>query len=169
MNKNQISNFKFLILAAMVFVLGMSSCSSSSDDDQPEVALATQVVGIYTGNEIFIVDNEESSNETKVYQFTKANDMTVDLEIPEVGMGMMTIPSFFVKGISLSKEGNSIKGKLASYEGTVKGADGSDKAYTITDLSVLFTDGYAVVTYTLKYGKMPFPFTGSFTGSKTVN
>lgn len=160
--------FVTMTLAVMAFVFGMISCSSSDDDDQPAEALATQVVGIYTGNEIFVVNNEESSNETKVYQFTKANDVTVDLEIPEVGMGMMTIPSFPIKGISLSKEGNSIKGKLASYEGTVKGTDGSDKTYTITDLSVLFTDGYAVVTYTMKYGKMPFAFTGSFTGSKTV-
>jgi hypothetical protein len=81
-------------------------------------------------------------------------------------MGMMTIPSFSVKGITLSKDGNTIKGRLASYEGTVKGADGSDKAYTITDLTVLFSDKTVVVTYTLKYGKMPFPFTGSFTGKR---
>ena len=156
-----------MTMAAIAFMFGMVSCSS--DDDEPEVAAASQVAGSYTGNEIFVVDAEESSNETKTYEFTKTSDVSVDLNIPEVGMGMMTIPSFSVKGITLSKDGNTIKGRLASYEGTVKGADGSDKAYTITDLSVLFTDGYAVVTYTLKYGKMPFPFTGSFTGSKTVN
>ena len=160
-------NLITMTIAAVAFVMSMSSCSSSSSNDEPQ-PLVTQVIGSWTGNEIFMVDNEESSNETKTYGFTKATEVSVDMMIPEVGMGMMTIPSFPIKGISLSKEGNSIKGKLASYEGTVKGADGSDKAYTITDLSVLFTDGYAVVTYTLKYGKMPFPFTGSFTGSKTV-
>ena len=158
--------FVTMTLAVMAFVFGMISCSSSDDDDQPAEALATQVVGIYTGNEIFVVNNEESSNETKVYQFTKANDVTVDLEIPEVGMGMMTIPSFPIKGISLSKDGNTVKGKLASYEGSVKGADGSDKTYTITDLTALFSDKTVVVTYSLKYGRMPFPFTCTFTGTK---
>ena len=160
----KIKSFMTMMVAAVVIVLGVCSCGS--DDDEPEAPVANQVVGSYTGNEIFVVDNEESSNETKAYEFIKDNDVTVDLVIPEVGMGMMTIPSFSVKGISLSKDGSSIKGKLASYEGTVKGADGSDKAYTITDLTALFNDNHVVVTYSLKYGKMPFPFTGSFTGSK---
>lgn len=164
----KIRSFMMMTMAAMAFVFGMSSCGGD-DDDAPESPVASQVVGYYTGNEVFWVDNEESSNETKVYEFTKVNDFTVDLVIPQVGMGMMTIPSFPVKGIGLLKDGNSIKGKLVSYEGTVKGGDGTDKAYTITDLTVLFSDNHVVVTYTLKYGKMPFPFTGSFTGSKTLN
>lgn len=154
-----------MTLAAMALVMSFSSCSKDDDDNKVE-AVATQVVGSYTGNEIFVVDNEESSNETKTYEFTKASDVTVDLVIPEVGMGMMTIPSMYVKDITLSKDGNTIKGKLASYEGTVKGADGSDKAYTITDLTVLFSGKTVVVSYTLKYGRMPYPFTASFTGVK---
>lgn len=154
-----------LTMAAMAFVMSLSSCSSS-DDDTPEVAVAAQVAGSYTGTEIFVVDKEESSNETKTYQFTKVSEVSVDLQIPEVGMGMMTIPSFPIKGISLSKDGNTIKGKLASYEGSVKGADGSDKAYTITDLTVLFEDKFVSVTYTLKYGRMPFPFECKFTGTR---
>ena len=154
-----------LLLAAMAFVFGMSSCGSS-DDDAPEAPLATQVAGSYTGNEIFVVDNEESSNETKTYQFSKVTDVSVDITVPEVGMGMMTVPSFPIKGISLSKDGNDIKGKLASYEGTMKGADGSDKAYTVTDLTARFSDKTVVVYYSLKYGRMPFPFTCAFAGNK---
>ena len=156
--------FLTMTVAVMAFVVSMSSCSK--DDDAPEVAVADQVAGSYTGNEIFVVDGDESSNETKTYQFTKVSDVSVDLQIPEVGMGMMTIPSFPIKGISLSKDGNTIKGKLASYEGSVKGADGSDKAYTVTDLTVLFSDKTIVVTYTLKYGRMPYPFACTFTGTK---
>ena len=153
-----------MTLAAVAFVFSMSSCSS--EDDEPEVAVATQVAGSYTGNEIFVVDNEESSNETKTYEFAKASEVSVGMIIPEVGMGMMTIPSFSVKGITLSKDGNTIKGKIASYEGTVKGGDGSDKAFTVSNLTALFSDKTVVVTYTLKYGKMPFPFAGTFTGTK---
>ena len=152
------------MMVATAFMFGVCACGS--DDDEPEVAVAAQVVGSYTGNEIFVVDNEESSNETKTYDFTKATDVSIDMTVPEVGMGMMTIPSFPVKGISLSRDGNTIKGKLASYEGTVKGADGSDKAYTVTDLTALYSDKTMVVTYTLKYGRMPFPFTCTFTGTK---
>ncbi len=167
MMKVQSSKFKVqsLLLAAMAFVFCMSSCGSD-DNDAPEAPLATQVAGSYSGNEIFVVDGDESSNETKSYQFTKVTDVSVDLQIPEVGMGMMTIPSFPIKGISLSKDGNTVKGKLASYEGSVKGADGSDKTYTITDLTALFSDKTVVVTYSLKYGRMPFPFTCTFTGTK---
>ena len=153
-----------MMMAATAFLFGMSSCGG--DDDAPEAPLAAQVVGSYTGNEIFVVDGDESSNETKTYQFTKVSDLSVDLQIPEVGMGMMTIPSFPIKGISLSKDGNTVKGKLASYEGSVKGADGSDKTYTITDLTALFSDKTVVVTYSLKYGRMPFPFTCTFTGTR---
>ena len=155
-----------MTLVAMAFVMSLSSCSKDDDDDKKVEALATQVAGSYTGNEIFVVDGEESSNETKSYEFAKASDVSVDMTIPEVGMGMMTIPSFQVKGIALSKDGNTIKGKLASFEGTVKGADGSDKAYAVTDVTALFNDKTVVVTYSLKYGKMPFPFTASFTGVK---
>lgn len=155
-----------MTLVVMAFVMSLSSCSKDDDDDKKVEALATQVAGSYTGNEIFVVDGEESSNETKSYEFAKASDVSVDMTIPEVGMGMMTIPSFQVKGIALSKDGNTIKGKLASFEGTVKGADGSDKAYAVTDVTALFNDKTVVVTYSLKYGKMPFPFTASFTGVK---
>ena len=154
-----------MTMAAMAFVFGMSSCSSSNDD-APEVAVADQMAGSYTGNEVFVVDNEESSNETKTYQFSKVTDVSVDITVPEVGMGMMTVPAFPIKGISLSKDGNTIKGKLTKYENSVKGADGSDKAYTISDLTALYSDKTVVVTYTLKYGKMPFPFTCTFTGTK---
>ena len=163
----QSSKFKVqsLLLAAVTFMFGACSCGSD-DKDEPEVAVATQVAGSYTGTEIFVVDGEESSNETKTYVFSKATDTSVDLVVPEVGMGMMTIPSVTVKGIALSKNGNTIKGSVASYEGTVKGADGSDKAYTITDLTALFVDNSLVVKYSMKYGRMPFPFECTFTATK---
>ena len=160
----KIKSFMTMTMAAMAFVVSMSSCSS--DDDEKAEPVATQVAGSYTGKEIFVVDNEESSNETKTYQFTKASDVTVDLVIPEVGMGMMAIPSITVKGIPLSKDGNTIMGKLALFEGTVKGADGSDKAYTVSDVTALFSDKTVVVTFTLKYGRIPYPFTATFTGNK---
>ncbi len=152
------------MIAAMATVLGTSSCSS--DDDEPEAPVATQVAGSYTGNEVIMVDNDESSNETKTYEITKASDTSVDMTVPEWGMGMMTIPSFIVKNIPLAKSGNTITGKVASYSGTVKNAKGEEKAYVVSNVALMFSDKKVVGTYSLKYGNMPFLMTTTFTGTR---
>ena len=161
--------FMTMTLAAMAFVFGMSSCSSSNDDE-PEVPVATQVAGSYTGTEIVLVNAEESSNETKTYQFTKVTDVSVDMVIPEVGMGMMTIPSIPVKNIPLTKNGNSITGKLDMYppseDITVKNAQGEEKKFNIKDLTFILSDKTIAVTFSLKYGNMPMWMDFQFTGSK---
>ena len=159
----KIKSLMTMTLAAVAFVFSMSSCSSN--DDEPEVVVADQVVGSYTGTEVLTVMGEADES-TETFEFTKGSDVSVDVTLPKYGEGMMTVPALSVKGITLSKDGNTIKGKVASYEGTVTGSDGTEKAYTVTDLTALFSDKTVVVTYTLKYGKMPFPFTGSFTGTK---
>jgi hypothetical protein len=157
--------FLTMALAAMAFVASMSSCSK--DDDEPEVAVAAQVAGSYAGNEIVIVDNEESSNDTKTYEFTKTTETSVDMSVPEIGMGgMMSIPAFPVKGIVLTKNGNTITGKLATYSGTVKNAKGDEKAYTVSDITVIFSEKTVVATFALKYGSMPFVMMTTFTGTK---
>ena len=58
----KIKSLTIALIASLAIVLGTSSCSS---DDEPEAPVATQVAGSYTGNEVIMVDNEESSNETK--------------------------------------------------------------------------------------------------------
>ncbi|MBQ2211058.1 MAG: hypothetical protein II404_14050 [Prevotella sp.] len=153
-----------MMMAAMAFVFGMSSCGS--DDDAPEAPLATQVAGSYSGNEVVIVDNEESSNETKTYQINKASDTSIDIVIPSVGMGMMTIPAVTVKNIPLVKDGNTIKGALANYEGTLTADDGTEKAYTVSNLVILFSDKTVVATFAEKYGRMPFSLYTTFTGTQ---
>ena len=158
-----------MMMAAMAFVFGVCSCSS--DDDEPEVALATQVVGSYTGPEVIMVMGEESSSGTSTYAFTKATDTSVDMMIPESGeMGRMMIPKLPVKNITLTKHGNSIMGSLDSYTGTVINAAGDEKAYTISGLAVFFEDvpqGKAVaVTFSLKYGNMPMTMETTFTGDR---
>ena len=158
-------SFMTMMMAAVAIVLGVSSCSS--DDDEPEVPAAAQVVGNYTGPEIIKVEGEEeeSSNETKTYVFAKMSDTSIDMTVPEMGMGMMTIPSFSVKNIPLAKSGNTITGKLASYSGTVKNAKGEEKAYVVSNVALIFGDKTVVATYSLKYGNMPFIMTTKFTGT----
>ena len=156
--------FLTMTMVAMAFVFGMSSCGSD-DKDEPEAPVANQVVGSYTGSEVLTVMGEaDESDET--FEFTKATDVSVDMTLPQYGEGMMTVPALPVKGIMLTKSGNTITGKLAQYEGTVKGADGSEKAYTVSDVTVIFNDKTVVMTFTQKYGNMPFAFEGMFTGSR---
>ena len=158
----KIKSLTIALIASLATVLGTSSCSS---DDEPEAPVAAQVAGSYTGNEVIMVDNEESSNETKTYEITKVSDTSVDMTVPEWGMGMMTIPSFVVKNIPLAKSGNAITGKLASYSGTVKNAKGEEKAYVVSNVALIFNDKTVVATYSLKYGNMPFLMTTTFTGT----
>ena len=158
----KIKSLTIALIASLATVLGTSSCSS---DDEPEAPVATQVAGSYTGNEVIMVDNEESSNETKTYEITKVSDTSVDMTVPEWGMGMMTIPSFVVKNIPLAKSGNTITGKLASYSGTVKNAKGEEKAYVVSNVALIFNDKTVVATYSLKYGNMPFIMITKFTGT----
>jgi hypothetical protein len=154
-----------MTLAALAFVVSMSSCSK--DDDAPEVAVAELVAGTYSGNEIVMVMGEESSNETKIYSFEKVTDTSVDMLIPEMGMGgHMSIPALQVKNIPLKKNGNTIVGELASYAGTVINADGAEKAFTITGLVILIDGNNIAVTYSLKYGNMPMSMETTLIGTK---
>ena len=159
----KIKSLMTMALAMMAFVVSMSSCGS--DDDEPVVAVADQVIGSYTGTEVLTVMGEADES-TETFEFTKASDMSIDVTLPKYGEGMMTVPALPVKGIMLTQNGNTITGKLAKYEGTVKTADGSDKAYTVSDLTVIFSDKTVVVTFTQKYGNMPFAFEGQFTGTR---
>ena len=185
-----------LSTVAVTIAMGMCSCSKDKDEPEVAVAeqvvgsytgneimtvmgdpdestktfvftKASQVAGSYTGQEIIMVDNDESSNETKIYEFAKASDTSIDMTVPEAGMGgMMTIPSFSVKNIMLTKSGNSIIGRLATYDGTVTNAKGEEKAFNVKDITVMFSDNSVVVTFTLKYGNMPFALVTNFTGTK---
>ena len=159
----KIKSLMTMALAMMAFVVSMSSCGS--DDDEPVVAVADQVIGSYTGTEVLTVMGEADES-TETFEFTKASDVSVDVTLPKYGEGMMTVPALPVRGILLTQSGNTITGKLAKYEGTVKSADGSDKAYTVSDLTVIFSDKTVVVTFTQKYGNMPFAFEGQFTGTR---
>jgi hypothetical protein len=164
----KIRKFMAMMVAAIAITVGMSSCGS--DDDDQEAAVAAQVAGAFNGHEVLTVSAGGSTSDftrDTAYVFTKATDTTLDLTIPAMDdMGHMSIPALSVKGISLTTDGKTINGTLDSYAGTALTADSVEKAFTVTDLVVVFSDKAAVVTYTLKYGNMPFPFAGQFTGVK---
>ena len=159
----KIKSLMTMALAMTAFAVSMSSCGS--DDEQPLVAVADQVVGSYTGTEVLTVMGEADES-TETFEFSKASDVSIDVTLPKYGESMMTVPALPVKGIMLTQSGNTITGKLDKYEGTVKTADGSEKAYTVSDFTVIFSDKTVVVTFTQKYGNMPFAFEGQFMGTK---
>ena len=157
--------FLTMMMAVMAIVVSMSSCSK--DDDTPEVAVATQVAGSYSGNEVVMVMGEESSNELKTYVLAKSSDTSVDMTIPEMGMGgHMTIPALPVKNIPLTKSGNTITGKVDKYEGTVTNAAGDAKNFSISNLALVISDKTVAVTFSLKYGNMPMSMETTFSGVK---
>ena len=151
-----------MTMAAVALVFGVSSCGSD-DADVPEAPVATQVAGPYTGTETLTVMGEPDES-TETFEFTKATDVSVDVTLPEYGEGMMTIPALPVKGIMMTKSGNTISGKLDKYEATTE----AGKAYTISDIVVLFSDNTVVMTFKMKYGNMPFDFEGQFTGNRLL-
>ena len=159
----KIKSLMTMALAMTAFVVSMSSCGSDDDEPVKLVAVADQVVGSYTGTEVLTVMGEADES-TETFEFTKASDVSVDVTLPKYGEGMMSVPALPVKGIVLTQSGNTITGKLDKYEGTVKTADGAEKAYTVSNLTVIFSDKTVVVTFTQKYGNMPFAFEGQFTG-----
>jgi hypothetical protein len=155
------------VMAAAAVVLGMSSCGSDDDNGaEAPVAVATQVEGSYSGNEVIKVMGDESSNETKTYEFVKASDTALDLTVPASGEGMMMIPALPVKNIPLTKSGDIITGKLDTYESKVTTAQGAEKNYTISNLVVIFNDKTVAVTFSLKYGNMPMSMETTFAGEK---
>lgn len=160
-----------MAMGAVALVLGVCSCSSN-DDDEPEVAVVTQVVGTYTGDEVITIMGEPEDGKA-TFQFTKASDTSIDMVIPQSGDGGMVIPPLTVKNIPIAKADKSIVGRLTSFAGTVINSAGAEKAFTVSDLMVVFEDvpqGKAVVvTYVLKYGSMPFDMVTAFNGLQAVN
>ena len=153
-----------MTMAAVALVFGVSSCGSD-DADVPEAPVATQVAGPYTGTETLTVMGEPDES-TETFEFTKATDVSVDVTLPEYGEGMMTIPALPVKGITLTKSGNTITGKLKEYKDKIKNAKGEEKDYLVTNVTVIFSDKTVAMTFTLHYGSMPNDFEGQFTGTR---
>ena len=145
----------------------------TTEDDADDTVVPRFLMAGGDPNYLTFIDESE-----KVFQFTKANDTTVDMVIPAYGEGMMTLPELPVKGIILAKQDEYIAGVLpidpttgtASYSGKVKNAKGEEKTYVVSDFMVLYSgkDNDIMVTFKLKYGNMPFDFDGVFTGKKLL-
>lgn len=162
----KINNFLKVMMAALAIVIGVSSCDS---DDDSEVAVADEVVGSYTGEQVITIMGEPE-DDTATFKFVKSSDSSIDMIIPQSGEGMMVIPALTVKNIPLTKYNNGASGTLDSFTGTVTNAKGEEKTFTVSKLMVVFDTNpkgkTVVATYVLKYGSMPFEMVTTFNGNK---
>ena len=150
-----------MMFASVALLVGTTSCGD--DDDDKVVSVAEAMAGEYNGDlGISVMGTEVKSEGT--FKVTKADGTHIDL----------TLPSLDVKNIQTTAETEITVGDqkvkaytatLDSYSGSIT-VNGEEKAYTITNLSVAVTGNACVVTYTLKYGKMPMAMEATFQGTR---
>ena len=160
-----------MMFASIALLVGTTSCGD--DDDDKVVSVAEAMAGEYNGDlGIRVMGTEVKSEGT--FKVTKADGTHIDLTLPAAGEGAMALPSLDVKNIQTTAETEITVGDqkvkaytatLDSYSGTIT-VNGEEKAYTITNLSVAVTGNACVVTYTLKYGKMPMAMEATFQGTR---
>ena len=159
----KITKFLAMMVAAVTMTMGFSSCGD--DDDETAGGASFKVEGTYSGDELLTVMGKPFDRTTN-YTFTQSSENTVDLVIPAIDAeDHMSLPELKIEGVVLTAGDNTVTGKLDSYEGTVMVND-VEKAYTVSDVTVIFSEKSVSVVYTLKYGNMPFAFAGTFTGTK---
>ena len=150
------------MFASVALLVGTTSCGD--DDDDKVVSVAEAMAGEYNGDlGISVMGTEVKSEGTHI-----------NLTLPAAGEGAMALPSLDVKNIQTTAETEITVGDqkvkaytatLDSYSGSIT-VNGEEKAYTITNLSVAVTGNACVVTYTLKYGKMPMAMEATFQGTR---
>ncbi|MBR5763860.1 MAG: hypothetical protein IKX93_04480 [Bacteroidaceae bacterium] len=167
----RLKSFITMMFASVALLVGTTSCGD--DDDDKVVSAAEAMAGEYNGELGISVMGTEVKSEG-IFKVTKADGTHIDLTLPAAGEGAMALPSLDVKNIQTTAETEITVGDqkvkaytatLDSYSGTIT-VNGEEKAYTITNLSVAVTGNACVITYTLKYGKMPMAMSATFQGTK---
>lgn len=149
------------------------------------VSLTDNFVGSYKGEDKISVGGlfSYTSSEAVTYKVTANEDGTVNLTVPEetfkkTMMGNLTLSSYTISKIPYDE---SKKAFIKAYKDDKikfhliikddKGAVTSDKEYTFDSRICKVTitkgaDGKLTVSNTYQMGKMPFPISGTFTGTK---
>ena len=148
-------------------------------------SLTDNFVGSYKGEDKISVGGlfSYTSSEAVTYKVTANEDGTVNLTVPEetfkkTMMGNLTLSSYTISKIPYDE---SKKAFIKAYKDDKikfhliikddKGAVTSDKEYTFDSRICKVTitkgaDGKLTVSNTYQMGKMPFPISGTFTGTK---
>nr|WP_311146760.1 calycin-like domain-containing protein [Prevotella denticola] len=148
-------------------------------------SLTDNFIGGYKGEDKISVGGlfSYTSSEAVTYKVTANEDGTVNLTVPEetfkkTMMGNLTLSSYTISKIPYDE---SKKAFIKAYKDDKikfhliikddKGAVTSDKEYTFDSRICKVTitkgaDGKLTVSNTYQMGKMPFPISGTFTGTK---
>ena len=148
-------------------------------------SLTDNFVGSYKGEDKISIGGlfSYTSSEAVTYKVTANEDGTVNLTVPEetfkkTMMGNLTLSSYTISKIPYDE---SKKAFIKAYKDDKikfhliikddKGAVTSDKEYTFDSRICKVTitkgaDGKLTVSNTYQMGKMPFPISGTFTGTK---
>ena len=145
--------------------------------------LADTYTGSYKGFDNVNVMVSYTSSEEVVYKVTANEDGTINLIVPEVTykktvMGNLTLGTYTIKNISYDKSKKAFvkayKDDNVKFHFIKKNDDGSiisDQEYTFDSekCKVVISkeaDGKLKVENTYQLGRMPFPISGSFKGTK---
>ena len=125
-------------------------------------APAFVVSGTYTGTLVYSVGtNEYDPVNDVVVKLVKADDAKVNVVLPEMGSGMMAIPSVELNDIDVTTSDNvtytlaetefSVTANSITYEGTISGT---------------YTSDVLTLDYSMKPGAMPMNINFRFEGNK---
>ena len=148
-------------------------------------SLIDNFVGSYKGEDKISVGGlfSYTSSEAVTYKVTANEDGTVNLTVPEetfkkTMMGNLTLSSYTISKIPYDESKKAFikayKDDNIKFHFIIKddnGAVTSDKEYTFDSRICKVTitkgaDGKLTVSNTYQMGKMPFPISGTFTGTK---
>ena len=148
-------------------------------------SLTDNFVGSYKGEDKISVGGlfSYTSSEAVTYKVTANEDGTVNLTVPEetfkkTMMGNLTLSSYTISKIPYDESKKAFikayKDDKIKFHLIIKDDNGtvtSDKEYTFDSRICKVTitkgaDGKLTVSNTYQMGKMPFPISGTFTGTK---
>ena len=148
-------------------------------------SLTDNFVGSYKGEDKISVGGlfSYTSSEAVTYKVTANEDGTVNLTVPEetfkkTMMGNLTLSSYTISKIPYDESKKAFikayKDDNIKFHLIIKNDNGtviSDKEYTFDSRICKVTitkgvDGKLTVSNTYQMGKMPFPISGTFTGTK---
>ncbi|MCQ2190931.1 MAG: calycin-like domain-containing protein [Paludibacteraceae bacterium] len=164
----KIKNFMAMMIAAASLSVGVVSCGDDDDEEAPAAtdvkSLAETVSGTYNGV-LSIQMMGMPFSDTVAYNIKKVDDSHINLTIPSISYTSMEIPSVEISNVEVKGTASAATASVAEVEGTVV-VEGEEKTYTLSNILVNCADNKAVITYSIKYGKMPMPMSCSFEGTK---
>lgn len=146
---------KNLFLMAAI-ALGAVACSDDNNTPGTEPVALNRT---YDGLVSMRVMGEEQGNSFVSFKITSVSDEMVTLTVPKLGRGHMTISSFDIENISVTREGNVYKISKKGSESVVVG----ETNYKVSDVEGTVENGKADIHLNVTPGSMGMAISFDFT------